>query len=138
MTMPIQDTDVWTLARTCYGEARGEGFKGMVAVAHVVMNRVARSGKHVAEVCQAPKQFSCWNQNDPNALVIQTLTPSQDEEPPAFLRALAAAALVLAGDMKDPTGGATHYHAEGISPTWAVGQTPSAKIGRHVFYNTVR
>jgi len=40
----------------------------------------------------------------------------------------------LAGLLEDPTGGATHYHALGISPFWTRAQTPTARIGNHVFY----
>jgi len=43
-----------------------------------------------------------------------------------------------AGDMADTTGGATHYHTTAIAPSWAAGHEPSARIGNHVFYNSVR
>jgi len=43
----------------------------------------------------------------------------------------------LAGDMADTTGGATHYHTAGIEPSWAARCEPSARIGNHVFYNSV-
>ena len=66
--MSEKETDI--LARTIYGEARGESISGMEAVASVVLNRVAFAnrrgrfwwGNSIAEVCRAPKQFSCWNQ----------------------------------------------------------------------------
>lgn len=129
------------LARTLYGEARGEGVRGMEAVAAVVMNRVRRSqrrgwywwGNTVEEVCLQPSQFSCWNANDPNRVAILSVDP-QD---PLFRVCVRIARRAVAGVLKDPTGGATHYHAAGLEPVWAVGREPSAIIGHHQFYNDV-
>ena len=58
-------SDLFTLARTVYGEARGESDQGRAAVAHVVLNRF-RSDKWfsagtIEAVCRKPSQFSCWN-----------------------------------------------------------------------------
>ncbi len=39
----MSDRDIDVLARTIYGEARGESISGMEAVASVVLNRVAFS-----------------------------------------------------------------------------------------------
>ena len=69
-----KDPAIETLARTIYGEARGELVRGKEAVAAVVMNRVRRAmerggywwGSTAEEVCLRPWQFSCWNENDPN------------------------------------------------------------------------
>ena len=60
------------LARTLYGEARGEGLPGIEAVACVILNRVAFAkargrywwGNTVSQVCLKPGQFSCWNAGD--------------------------------------------------------------------------
>ena len=48
------------LARTVYYEARGEPFKGQLAVAKVVLNRVAKSnGKYsVCDIVYQPHQFT--------------------------------------------------------------------------------
>ena len=43
----------------------------------------------------------------------------------------------LAGTLKDPTVGATHYHAQGGVAPLARDKTPSADIGNHRFYNNV-
>ena len=71
--MSEQDVDV--LARTIWGEARGEGFAGQVAVGWAIRNRVEADlgndgkpdwwGEGYVGVCKAPWQFSCWNKNDP-------------------------------------------------------------------------
>lgn len=126
------------LARTLYGEARGEGTIGMQAVASVVLNRVAEAekrgtywwGNNVIQVCQKPYQFSCWNRSDPNFRKLQAV----DEKDLYFATALRIARRALTGKVDDLTKGATHYHAVSITPYWARGQKPTTTIGNHVFY----
>ena len=143
---PMGETEVFlravdTLARTIYGEARGEPARGKEAVAAVVMNRVARAmerggwwwGASVAEVCRRPWQFSCWNPDDPNRIKIE----QADEKDREFASCLRIARRAVAGALDDPTLGATHYHAASATPPWATGRVPSAVIGRHRFYNNV-
>lgn len=131
------ETDV--LARTLWGEARGEGLDGMIAVAGVVLNRVRIAkdhggrywwGSNVIQVCQKPYQFSCWNRSDPNFQKLQSV----DEKDLYFAAALRLARQALAGTLPDTTKGATHYHAKNASPYWARGQAPVAEIGNHIFY----
>lgn len=139
--MTYHDADLTVLAKTLYGEARGEGRAGMEAVAHVILNRAKRGGwwgSTVSQVCLHPWQFSCWNKNDPNSKVLEALRIDTDKEPPAYLRAHAAAAAVMAGDVPDPTQGSTHYHADTILPQWAAGLEVAAHIGRHRFYNSAK
>lgn len=136
---PADAADV--LARTVYGEARGEPVRGQEAVAAVVMNRVRRArraggwwwGATVAEVCTKPFQFSCWNAGDPN---LPVLLGAGDGDP-AFAVCRRIAARAVAGALRDPTRGATHYHAKGAFPAWARGRAPAAAIGRHLFYNDI-
>lgn len=133
-------TDMLTLARTIYGEAAGEPWMGKEAVAHVVLNR-SRSGRYpasVTEVCLQPKQFSCWNANDPNFPKIRNLQPGADT---VFDNCCEIAGKALHGLLNDPTGGALHYHADYIDkPSWVV-RSPSAKltamIGHHLFYTGI-
>jgi hypothetical protein len=64
------------MARTLWGEARGENEVGMSAVASVIMNRVSKGGwwgDSIDKVCLKKFQFSCWNQNDPNASKLLSL-----------------------------------------------------------------
>jgi N-acetylmuramoyl-L-alanine amidase len=131
--------DVDVLARTLYGEARGEPWAGVVAVANVVWNRSQRPerfGSGIVGVCLREKQFSCWNHNDPNRIHMM----QADTHDPNFLRCLAAAAAVISDQERDNTGGADHYHtiappkgAEVWPPAWAKTMTTTAHIGRHVF-----
>ncbi|MRN48222.1 hypothetical protein GJU93_16820, partial [Brucella sp. 10RB9212] len=43
---------------------------------------------------------------------------------------------VLAGELKDPTQGADHFHAGGVNPDWASKMPATARIGGHIFYNS--
>lgn len=136
-TLEERDRDIDILARTLWGEARGEGAAGMQAVASVVLNRARRGGwwgAGVAEVCLKPRQFSCWNEDDPNREKVAGATPPPC---PRFAVARRIACRAVCGVMEDLTGGATHYHAAGAQPYWAEGRTPCAVIGRHVFYRIV-
>ncbi len=135
-TEQITNSPTDLLARTIWGEARGETVRGMEAVAAVVMNRVARPGwwgRTVASVCTKAYQFSCWNEGDPNRPKLLAVT----EADPVFAIAQRIARRAIAGTLNDPTGGATHYHAAAILPRWAAHKTPCARIGRHLFYNDV-
>src|SRR3546814_20461789 len=67
--------DIEALSRTLYGEARGDDWRGKVAVAWSILNRATIDlhndgtpdwwGEGVAGVCRKPWQDSCWNANDP-------------------------------------------------------------------------
>ncbi len=136
-----RELEIDTLARTLWGEARGEGTAGMEAVASVVLNRAVIAqekggywwGNNIIQVCQKPYQFSCWNRSDPNFREVMDVCAGDLH----FATALRIAARAVAGVLKDPTGGATHYHAAGASPCWAKGEKPLTVIGKHIFYRFV-
>ncbi|HTH15551.1 MAG TPA: cell wall hydrolase [Magnetospirillum sp.] len=121
------------LARTLWGEARGEPVRGIEAVAAVVMNRVRHGGwwgDTVETVCKKPMQFSCWNPDDPNRAKLERV----DDSDRVFRICVRTAWRAIAGALDDPTNGATHYHVRGLYPLWARGRTPTTEIGNHVFY----
>jgi spore germination cell wall hydrolase CwlJ-like protein len=126
------------LALTLWGEADGRPVRAMEAVACVVMNRVRLAalpggpthlGQGVVAVCRAPFQFACWHPGHPRRRAIAELRGDADL---GACRRVAARA--LAGVLRDPTGGATHYHAAEALPRWALGQVPTAETGGLVFY----
>lgn len=97
------------VAATMWGEARGEGLVGMLAVGGVIYNRVATGRglwSTLTKVCLQPWQFSCWNVNDPNSA---KLHDPQNHDPNAWLKARVAAVLLRDKLCEDITKGATHY-----------------------------
>lgn len=126
------------LARTIWGEARGERFRGNLAVGWVARNRAEHPrwwGRDLEAVLTKPAQFSCWNADDPNAAKCRAV----GAEDASFVECLAAAHAVVEGSLVDPTdpdgsGGADHYHVAGLSPGWSKQRMPLITIGRHVFY----
>ncbi|MBL4693571.1 MAG: cell wall hydrolase [Magnetovibrio sp.] len=133
--------EVDVLARTLYGEARGESRSGKEAVACVIMNRVKRAqsrgnywwGNSVESVCQKPWQFSCWNENDPNLEKILAMTSGHR----VFDTCLRIARRAISGCLDDATQGATHYHNLNINPPWSRGRPACVEIGHHLFYNDI-
>jgi spore germination cell wall hydrolase CwlJ-like protein len=140
MTVTDKDRDI--LARTLWGEARGEGLAGQIAVAWTIRNRVNDGkviswwGEGYAGVCQKPYQFSCWNKSDPNYAYLSGAKPIPLQE---FTQAQIAADQVISGKVPDPTGGATHYHATTMQkvPAWAAKAKQTLKLGHHAFYKNV-
>lgn len=137
-TLHLQTSaDFDTLARTIWGEARGEHFTGQRAVAHVIMNRASDPQKRWPrtwrQVCRQPWQFSCWNSADPNRLKLANLDFTDRSFVTAYNAALNAVDAERAGDY-DPTKGANHYHTKAVQPYWSKGQTPVATIGAHLFF----
>jgi spore germination cell wall hydrolase CwlJ-like protein len=137
MITTFSDLDI--IARTLYGEARGEvatiGLIGLEAVASVVWNRwrsnPAYFGKTPRDVCLKPYQFSCWNRDDPNLKVL--LQPIIHDGTYALCRMVAEE--FLAGRGSDVVNGSDHYHAVWMSPpSWAQGKNPEIDIGSHRFY----
>lgn len=135
-------SDIQVLARTIYGEARGEysktngGISALIAIANVVMNRTKQKtwyGTTIREVCQKPWQFSCWNKNDPNFDVLQT----ERIVDPIFEICQHVAEKVISGGWPDLTKGSDHYYAINLKmpPHWAIGRRPECQIGQHLFFN---
>lgn len=131
--------DVDVLARTIYGEARGEykksGLSPLIAIANVVMNRISLRtwfGVSIKEVCQKPWQFSCWNHDDPNYAIVSNAFIAD----PIFDVCFEVADKVASGIWPDLTNGADHYHSVCLktAPSWTRGINPLMQIGNHVFY----
>ena len=134
--MTDKDEQIDYMARTAWGEARGEGSTGMQAVLNVIMNRVKAGGWWGAtpkEVCTKKSQFSVWNKSDPNYSKMLTVTTSNAD----FATAKSLAGLAYAGALPDITNGATNYLALGSLskvPSWVNKMQVVASIGNHTFY----
>lgn len=148
-TDPVDDfTDATVVARTLWGEARGQGAEGMQAVCNVIQNRAANPGwwgstlrdvclDHVVEKSgRVVHQFSCWNTFDAEADRMRA--PSIGDASYAIADSLALRA--VSGRLPDLTSGADHYVAEyALAATkWARDKTPTFVCGkpgsRHYFF----
>lgn len=137
--MDVDDFDI--VARTIYGEARGEynhvagGLSSLIAVANVIMNRFKYPkvyGKSIKEVCLKPFQFSCWNDRDPNRWIL--LQPTINDS--LFTLCSEVAGKVTREEWPDLTKGSDHYYATSLpkEPYWAKGHKPMLRLAHHVFY----
>lgn len=144
--MQQREREVEVLARTLWGEARGEGSVGLVAVGWTIRNRVEMDlhndgkpdwwGEGYEGVCKAPWQFSCWNKGDANYPYLSGAKPIPAGQ---FMQCREAALTVLEGRTADPTGGATHYYSTSMAqaPAWSAKARRTCKIGRHIFFKDV-
>lgn len=124
------------LAKTIYGEARGEPYLGMQAVACVVLNRVKLNGwmgHDIKSVCLKLKQFSCWNDDDVNLPLILAANVNNS----LYGKCLALANEAIDGKLADVTGGSDSYCVRNLVTSWNKNLTPVARIGMHDFYITV-
>ena len=122
------------LAQNIYFEARSEPLEGKLAVAHVVMNRVA-SRNFPETVCAVVRdgtdrtlhkcQFSwyCDGKRD----TVTDLAAWEDS--------IHLASQVYWGRVSDNSGGALWYHADYVKPFWRKAFVRGPKIGRHIFYS---
>ncbi len=129
-------TPLSVVARTLWGEARGDGVPGMHAVANVIGNRVRNPrwwGRDWIGVCTKPWQFSCWNEGDPNRAKLLAVTAAD----PEYAEAIDIARRAIAGELPDITDNADSYYAIGSpAPFWVTSATFTAQIGRQLFYRT--
>ena len=110
------------VAATLILEAGGEADpRAMAAVREVIANRA--KNKTELAVCLAPKQFSCWNgKNVEDGIAKAKRHPKWSQ------------ALALVNQKTNYTNGATHYHAEKVSPRWAKKLVKTVQINHHIFY----
>ena len=115
-------TDVELLAWLIWGEAEGEPLAGQVAVAHTVLNRVAKAhwwGNDVRSVILCPNQYDGLRR-----------VPAKAGTPPQHF--LTMAAMVLERLTVDASQGSTHFHATWLPKPWNLPER--VRIGGHIFY----
>lgn len=128
--MPGMSARDWNdTVNTMIAEAGGDGPVGMLAVANVIRNRAERRGKSLGDIVRAPSQFEGYYAPGDKAIQAQQ-DPRVRAEAESILRG------VLAGELRDPTDGADHFHAAGVNPDWASKMPSTTRIGGHTFYNS--
>ncbi|MBU1304982.1 MAG: cell wall hydrolase [Alphaproteobacteria bacterium] len=132
---PIEasEKELWCLATAIYFEARGESYRGQVAVAQVVQNRV-KDRRYPGTICGVVFQ----NQNKRNACQFSFACdgiPEYVNDSAAWTQAQDIAKRFTDGQLYlTEVGDATHYHATYVRPDWAPRMTKVTQIGLHVFY----
>jgi len=119
------------LARTIREEAGNQSLRGKVAVAHVILNRVARPswwGRDLHSVIMMNYQFSCYNHGT-KSLERAACTPADRTHK-------LIADMALQGLTSDPTGGADHYCRHDVDPMWRHAYRETVAIGDHVFFDS--
>jgi spore germination cell wall hydrolase CwlJ-like protein len=124
------------LAEAVYFEARSEPYKGQVAVAQVVLNRV-RNPAYPETVCKVVYQ----NKGARNACQFSFACDGvkdvvRDRKAWALARKVAQD-VSFKGVRLEKIGTSTHYHATYVRPAWASVFTRKDRIGKHVFYQTI-
>lgn len=115
-------------------EAGREPLAGQEAVAQVVLNRV-RQGAWADSVCGV-----VWQGSERRTGCQFTFTCDgslrRQRSRAAMSGARDVAVRVLAGETPDHVRGATHYHADYVSPYWAPSLTRVRQIAAHIFYRS--
>ncbi len=133
----VSEKELWCMATAIYFEARGESYRGQVAVGQVVMNRVAHK-LYPSTICGVVFQ----NQSKRNACQFSFACdgiPEKVNDQKSWKQAQQIANDVVSGkEYLTEVGYATHYHATYVRPHWAPRMTKLTKIGLHVFYQFKR
>jgi spore germination cell wall hydrolase CwlJ-like protein len=131
------DKELWCLATAIYFEARGESYRGQVAVAQVVLNRV-KDYRYPDTICGVVFQ----NQSRRNSCQFSFACdgiPETINDRESWAQAEDIAQRYTAGELYlTEVGDATHYHATYVRPAWAPRMTKVTQIGLHVFYKFKR
>lgn len=136
--MKIEDMDELVLFEALlWGEARGEPVEGQIAVACVVRNRVNNPkwwGESWRGVMLKAKQFSAFNEGNPNRVKIEAMDFSEGNPGIVVVQLRYIMRGVRYNAIRDNTKGANHYHTNRVSPKWSKGKDPTAQFGNHKFY----
>jgi len=131
--MQVSDKELWCLATAIYFEARGESYRGQVAVAQVVLNRV-KDYRYPETICGVVFQ----NQSRRNSCQFSFACdgiPETINDRTSWAQAEDIAKRFTNGELYlTEVANATHYHATYVRPAWAPRMTKLTQIGLHVFY----
>ncbi len=131
--MQVSDKELWCLATAIYFEARGESYRGQVAVAQVVLNRV-KDYRYPDTICGVVFQ----NQSRRNSCQFSFACdgiPETINDRQSWAQAEDIAKRFTNGELYlTEVANATHYHATYVRPAWAPRMTKLTQIGLHVFY----
>lgn len=122
------------LVCNCYHESRGETYEGMVAVAKVVLSRVAHPSfpNSVCRVVYQSSQFSWTEDGIPNNIRISKGKDGKDDS--ADKKALDLCQSAVDTAVKEGENGVVYYYNPALaSPAWAKKMIPCGTIDNHRF-----
>jgi spore germination cell wall hydrolase CwlJ-like protein len=124
------------LTQAVYYEAGYESAEGKLAVAEVIVNRVA-DHRYPNSICEVVYQGAT---RTTGCQFTFTCDGALRRKPnPAKWEAAKSVAAHVMMDIYEPrTANATHYHATYVDPIWNVGLVKTRKIGAHIFYRFPR
>ena len=126
------DAEWACLSEALYFEARGESFKGITAVAEVIMNR-RDSARFPGSVCGVISQGVGGKRGCQFSYKCDG-RPEIFREKDAYDRVAKIAQLMMSGVMPRVTGGALYYHTKAVRPNWSRKFRRTANVGAHYFY----
>lgn len=136
-SMEANAREKWCMATAIYFEARGEKYRGQVAVAQVVRNRVKHKA-YPSSICGVVFQNQTWRNRCQFSFACDGI-PERVNEKGAWATAEEIADKVIRGDIYLPeVANSTHYHATYVNPHWASRLKRMTKIGTHIFYRFKR
>lgn len=144
--------ETYCMALNVYYEARGEGWKGKTAVAHVVLNR-AEHGKYPSTICGVVLQAKTWKKRVirdrcqfswycDGKKDLPQLQYKQDPRQGKVIeanmrdwrRSVEVSIMAMDGWSRDVSRGATHYYNHHIStPSWSTIYPTTTVIENHTF-----
>ncbi len=138
--------DIEVLALTIIGEARGETIEGQVAVGSTIRNRMKHDNvkyRDYSSVCLEPRQFSCWNEDDPNYSYLlglcDKMISGQQITDPYLRQCILVAKGIIDYDIPDNVNGAKFYMTNKLlissTPRWALSRCDIKVIGNQTFFN---
>ena len=149
-------TEVMCLAENMYHEAKNQGTAGWSAVASVTFNRI-RDSRFPNTVCEVVKQGPTRESWKTRLLDIpdeerkyypirhrcqfswycdgkKDVVHKKDKRLYKKIKDFSSMILIPGVNLLDITDGATHYHADYVSPAWKKSKTKTTEIGDHIFY----
>ena len=122
------DSEQECLARAVYFEARGESLEGQLAVADVVLNRVA-SKRYPDTICAVVVQRAQFS------FIRDGRFPPVDRSTKAWRKAVAVAEIAREELAEKVAEDVLWYHADYVAPIWRHGLDERTRIGVHIFYS---
>lgn len=120
------------LAQAIYYEARNQPILGRIAVADVVLNRVA-DGRFPPTICRVVFQGQGRSYGCQFSFACDG-SLNRAREPRAWDKAEALADVIYRGFRPPLTNFATYYHADYVDPYWAKAFDQTKVIGDHIFF----